>query len=72
MFFKDMDIVLVEGWKESSLPKVLVSGAVTPPHGIKNIIAEIGKRGTVPHVPLFSPAAIAALADFIVSFSPLS
>jgi molybdopterin-guanine dinucleotide biosynthesis adapter protein len=72
MFFKDADIVLVEGWKESSLPKVLVSGAVTPPRGIKNIVAEIGKRGTVRHVPLFSPADIAALADFIASFNPLS
>jgi len=72
MFFKDMNVVLVEGWKESSLPKVFVSGTRTLPHGIKNIVAEIGKRGTVPNVPLFSPADIAALADFIVSLSPLS
>ena len=72
MFFKNADIVLVEGWKESSLPKVLVSDTRTPPHGIKNIVAEIGKRGTVHHVPLFSPADIAALADFIASFNPLS
>ncbi len=72
MFFKDTDIVLVEGWKESSLPKILVSGGRTPPRGVKNIVAEIGRRGTVPNVPLFPPADIAALADFIVSLSPLS
>lgn len=72
MFFNNVDIVLVEGWKKSSLPKVFVSGIRTTPHGIRNIIAEIGTRGTVPRVPLFSPAAIAAVADFIVSFNPLS
>jgi molybdopterin-guanine dinucleotide biosynthesis protein B len=72
MFFNNVDIVLVEGWKKSSLPKILVSGRLTPPRGIKNIIAEVGKRRTVPRVPLFSPSAVAAVADFIVSINPLS
>jgi molybdopterin-guanine dinucleotide biosynthesis protein MobB len=71
-FFKGLDIVLVEGWKESPLPKIIVSSANTPPRAVKNVVAEIGKRGTIPNVPLFSPNDIAALADFIVSLNHLS
>jgi molybdopterin-guanine dinucleotide biosynthesis protein MobB len=68
-FFKDSDIVLVEGWKESPLPKILVSGPHTHPRAVENVIAEVGKRGTAPDVPLFSPNDIAAIAEFIVSLS---
>jgi molybdopterin-guanine dinucleotide biosynthesis protein B len=68
-FFSGMDIVLVEGWKESALPKILVRGAGAPPNDIENVIAEVGTVGAVPGVPLFLPDSVEKLADFVLSFN---
>lgn len=65
-FFPGVDVVLVEGWAESDIPKIFVSGGRKPRGRASTIIAEIGKRGTVPSVPLFDPNDTVALADFIV------
>ena len=66
-FFCDADIVLVEGWKESDLPKILVSEGGSPLTNIKNVIAEVGKRGSSATIPHFAPNEINRLADFILS-----
>ncbi len=66
-FFCDADIVLVEGWKESDLPKILVLEGGSPPTDIKNVIAEVGKRGSSATVPHFAPDEVNLLADFILS-----
>jgi molybdopterin-guanine dinucleotide biosynthesis protein MobB len=71
-FFSGMDIVLVEGWKESVLPKILVRGADAPPNDIENVIAEVGTVGFVPGVPLFLPDSVEKLADFVQSFNQRS
>lgn len=70
-FFANTDIVLIEGWKQSDLPKIKISGRGASPAGVKNLIAEVGKKGTSSDVPLFAPHEIVRLADFILSFSRL-
>jgi molybdopterin-guanine dinucleotide biosynthesis protein MobB len=68
-FFSDMDIVLVEGWKESGLPKIWVRGRGIRHAGLENIIAEVGEGDAISGAPLFSPEDIGRLTDFILSFN---
>jgi len=70
-FFPGVDVVLVEGWAESDIPKIFVSGGRKPRGRISTMIAEIGKRRTVLAVPLFDPNDTVSLADFILSQSSI-
>lgn len=68
-YFPGTDIILVEGWKNSSLPKIFVGGGLMPPRGIKHIIAQIAERGALTNVPRFNPSRIRPIADFILRIS---
>ncbi|MEW5734806.1 MAG: molybdopterin-guanine dinucleotide biosynthesis protein B [Thermodesulfobacteriota bacterium] len=66
------DLVLVEGFKSSQLPKVWVYGRnredSQPPPGMSGLVAVVGKgRGIVPGLPEFDPEEVEELAAFIES-----
>lgn len=69
-FFPRAEIVLVEGWKESGLPKVAVAGRGTPPRA-GNVIATVGGGKARGRVPRFDPGDVRGLADFILAFAGL-
>lgn len=68
LYFGDVDLVLVEGYKEAPLPKIEVirSGeALFSPKG--QLLAIVGEGGTPGlDVPRFSPEDVESLADLIV------
>ena len=68
-FLLDADIVLVEGWKEAGMPKVLVTNGAAPAPRTRNVIAAVGRGGARYHAPRFSPDDIRGLADFILGFA---
>lgn len=69
-FFPGIDIILVEGWKESNLPKVAVAGdSGMLKEEITNIVAEIRTNRIPRNVPVFEPGEIEKLADFLLSFN---
>lgn len=70
-FFPDADIVLVEGWKQSEIPKITMLGDKKTAR-LDNTIAEVGRKGASSDIPLFAPSQVRELADFILAFSRLS
>lgn len=64
------DLVLVEGFKFSSLPKIWVFGRNVeesrPPEGVKGIVAAVGEgEGRISGLPAFGPEEAERIADFI-------
>ncbi|MDD5555895.1 MAG: molybdopterin-guanine dinucleotide biosynthesis protein B [bacterium] len=71
LFPPGTDIILVEGWRESGLPTVLVgpaAGRARP----RNVIARIGGRGAPAGPPRYRRGETAAIADRILSSIGLS
>lgn len=68
-FFPDMDLVITEGFKRESTPKIEVyrSGIDKPPmgHQLENLIAMVTDAHIQIDVPVFSTSDISGLADFI-------
>lgn len=66
---RDVDLILVEGYKRGNLPKIEVVRAARDPHLIPGIVGRIACVTDVPGLvcdgPRFDFAALPALADFI-------
>lgn len=71
-FFPRAEIVLVEGWKDAGLPKVVVTGDAARVPRVGNVIAAVGGKDAGYRAPRFSPDDIRGLADFVLEFSRLS
>lgn len=69
LFLPGVDFILVEGWREAALPKVVVSSRLPARPARANVIARIAARGTAGAIPLFAPSDSAALADLLLSLS---
>lgn len=67
-FFPGAELVLVEGWKESDLPKVVVAGGAGRMPRVGNVIAAVGGKGAA-GVPRFECGEIRALAEFVLRFA---
>lgn len=70
-FFRDMDLVITEGFKQTDKPKIEVwrTGLGEPPlgHSLENMIALVSDDPVQTDLPRFSPSAVSAIADFILS-----
>ena len=66
-FFKDVDIVIAEGFKSAPVPKVVIQplGADAPLAG--DVVVEIGAAPAGSAPPQFTASDISALADLIES-----
>lgn len=65
--FPGAGLVLVEGWKESDLPKVAVAGGDGRMPRVGNVIAAVGGKGAA-KVPRFARGDIRGLAEFVLRF----
>lgn len=70
-YFSDMDLVITEGFKQTSKPKIEVwrSGLSEPPlgHSLENLVGLVSDEPIQTDRPCFSPSDIPAIADFILS-----
>ena len=75
-FFPDVDIVIAEGYKRESLPKIEVFRPEvhkTPVcKGDKNLLALVSEAGIDLNVPRFSPDDINKITDFLINRFKLS
>ncbi len=61
------DLVIAEGFKGSSVPKVLVTRRGFPLPAVDSVIAVVGEAPEGGALPVFNPRRIEALADFLVT-----
>ncbi len=66
---QDLDLIFIEGYKHSDLPKlVFISPAAASLSGLSNIIAYISDTPIETRLPVFSREAAAAILAFLLSW----
>jgi molybdopterin-guanine dinucleotide biosynthesis protein B len=65
----EVDLILVEGYKTSDLPKIGVVGSVVPPAlpDYPHLVAWVSQLKLATDLPVFSPPQVAEIGHFILS-----